>query len=250
MSSLAASDLSYPLPALPSVPEDLDSIDSRKALPYVMAFMKNTLIRALNNIYRAAPLLATDGANIRAFLEYVRCVCTLLRVHLEGDHLFFTSTAHGLPLTTTVGPACNPDDLSIHDSLTQLNATLTTWSQDPAVLYSADALRQALAFGPHLVNCMQTQLAALSFDSLSSAISDKDLREMIRDNVEWFASNSDTSFLLPFVISHHDSNTSPHWPTIHEQGLKALPTLMREHAGCWQFAPIDPMTKQANSWVH
>ena len=66
-------------------------------------------------------------------------------------------------------------------------------------------------------------------------------------NVEWFASNSDISFLLPcapsvcpdiealtiisdrFVISHHDPSTSSYWPPIRKEGIEALPVLLKAH---------------------
>lgn len=66
-------------------------------------------------------------------------------------------------------------------------------------------------------------------------------------NVEWFASNSDISFLLPcallvypdikaltiisnrFVISHHDPSTSSYWPPIRNEGIEALPALLKAH---------------------
>ncbi|KAI6007664.1 hypothetical protein F5J12DRAFT_829720 [Pisolithus orientalis] len=78
-------------------------------------------------------------------------------------------------------------------------------------------------------------------------------------NIEWFASHSDMTFLLPFVISHHDPNTS-YWPPVQEQGMQALPVLLKAHeervsvsmalfpfhalsSRCWQFAPFDPLTR-------
>ncbi|KAH7907881.1 hypothetical protein BJ138DRAFT_1158960 [Hygrophoropsis aurantiaca] len=247
MSTLA--EISYPLATLPSIADNLDDIDSRKALPYLMAFMKNTFIRALNNVYQAAPLIPKDPAIIRAFLDYIKCICALLQTHLDGDHLFFTSTSCGVPLVKAIGPACNPDTLPIKDSLAQLTRVIVSWNENPRA-YSPDVLRSAVGFGLRLARDMKAQLASLTFDRLSSAVSDKNLRDMIRDNVEWFAAKSDITFLLPFVISHHDSSTSRHWPPIHDQGLQALPNLVQEHAGCWRFAPVDPLTRErSHSWV-
>jgi len=49
---------------------------------------------------------------------------------------------------------------------------------------------------------------------------------------------SDMSFLLPFILSHHDHTTSTHWPNIPEHGIKMLPSLMLSHPGYAHFTFI------------
>ncbi|KIJ65771.1 hypothetical protein HYDPIDRAFT_109780 [Hydnomerulius pinastri MD-312] len=236
------SNNSYPLPLLPSTSVDINAIDSREALPCLMAFMKNTLIRGLNRIFAFSPQVSASDPKLAPFLDYSRSVIKLLDLNLQGDYIFFTSNSAGESLEKALGPACNPDFIRVRDQLAALDDVLGEWIKNYS-LYSVDSLREYLTFGPLMVSCMQSQLRALAFERISAAVSDKDLREMIQVNVEWFASQSDISFLLPFVISHHDPSTSPYWPTVHEQGTEALPSLLKQHQECWQFAPLDPLTR-------
>ncbi|EGO00868.1 hypothetical protein SERLA73DRAFT_159508 [Serpula lacrymans var. lacrymans S7.3] len=246
---MSCKDILFPLPMLPSIPDNLDSLDSRKALPFLMAFMKNTLIRGLNNVHQVAPLLNSNNPRTIFFLKYITSLCKLLRTHLEGDRLFFSlALPGGKALRDIVSIDCHPDLTFVHKALDQVESKLDAWTKNPAS-YCSLTLRQGIEFAPTMIVKMQVQLNLLSFDYISSLISDKDLRPMIQANMEWFASHSDITFLLPFVISHHDTSTSPHWPTITEQGAAALPSLIKEHAGCWEFAPIDPLTKQTNPMV-
>jgi hypothetical protein len=43
--------------------------------------------------------------------------------------------------------------------------------------------------------------------------------------------HSDMTFLLPFIVSHHDRTTSTHWPKIPEGCVDMFPTLILDHPG-------------------
>lgn len=207
-----------------------------------MAFMKNAFIRALNHVYETSFQLQPGDSRVQHFIHYAKSAIELLRVHMEGDCLFFTTCTEGQSLVEALGPTCCPDAEHVIEALVTLSDTLAKWMKNPNS-YSADVLRDHLSFGHILVACMHAQIDYLSFHRLSATISDADLRQMIHTNVEWFASNSDISFLLPFVISHHDPSTSSYWPPIRKEGIEALPVLLKAHEDCWQFAPFDPLTK-------
>ncbi|KAI6046414.1 hypothetical protein EDC04DRAFT_2558078 [Pisolithus marmoratus] len=232
----------YPLPLLPTLSCDIYAIDSREALPCLMAFMKNAFIRALNHVYAISVRFSSGDPRILHFMQYAKSVVELLQVHLEGDRLFFSADFDGQALTDILGPDCYPDFSGVTEALITLGGVLTQWIKVPST-YSASVLREHLHFGFSMVLLMEAQMKYLTFERTSAAVSDDDLRRMIHANIEWFTSHSDMSFLLPFVISHHDPSTSSYWPPVQEQVIQALPTLLKEHEECWQFAPFDPLTR-------
>ncbi|KAG2118230.1 uncharacterized protein F5147DRAFT_604346 [Suillus discolor] len=237
-----SSALTYPLPVLPSIPDDLENLDSRCALPHLMALMKNTLIRGLNRVYACAPLVIVGHPALLPFLDYVRSLLTQLNVHLEEDATFFSANA----LAEVAATKANPDTKTIKESIISLTSLVSTWIMDESD-FSSSALRERLSFGPALVTVMQAQIRALTPALLSSIISHLDLLELIAASVGRISERSDMTFLLPFVVSHHDHTTSVHWPKIPEGCIEMFPALILNHPGCWQFAPYNPFNHEAQS---
>lgn len=236
--------LTYPLPILPSIPDNLEHLDSRHALPHLMALMKNTLIRGLNRIYACAPLVNVSHPALLPFLDYVRLVLTQLEVHLEEDATFFSANA----LAGVAATEANPDTKTIRESIISLMSLVAAWILDESDFCSG-ALCEGLSFGPSLVAIMQAQIRALTPTPLSSIISHSDLLELIRASVGRISERSDMTFLLPFVVSHHDRATSTHWPKIPRGFVEVFPTLILNHPGCWQFAPYNPLTNETQSLI-
>jgi hypothetical protein len=114
---------SYPLPLLPSIPDDLENIDARHALPHLMALMKNTLIRGLNRIHACAPLITTHHPALPPFLDYVRSLLMHLNAHLEEDATFFSTSA----LAEIVTSEANPDTEAIRESIASLLSLVSDW---------------------------------------------------------------------------------------------------------------------------
>lgn len=239
-----SSALSYPLTVLPSIPDDLENLDSRHALPHLMALMKNTLIRGLNRVHACAPLVIVGHPALLPFLDYVRSLLAQLDVHLEEDATFFSTNALAEVATTKA----NPDTKTIRESIISLTSLVSAWILDESNFCSS-ALCEGLSFGPPLVAVMQAQIRALTPTLLSSIISHLDLLELITASVGRISERSDMTFLLPFVVSHHDRTTSTHWPKIPEGFLEEFPTLILNHPGCWQFAPYDPLTHETQSLI-
>ncbi|OJA12853.1 hypothetical protein AZE42_02430 [Rhizopogon vesiculosus] len=234
--------MSYPLPLLPSIPDNLENLDSRHALPHLMALMKNTLIRALNRIHACAPLITIGHTALPSFLDYVRSLLIHLNIHLEEDATFFSTN----PLAEIATSETNPDTNVIRESIVSLLSLVSDWIEDESI-YCPSALSDALSFGPRMVADMQVQIKMLTPMLLSSIISHSDLLELITDSVSRSSERSDLTFLLPFVLSHHDRTTSAHWPNIHKDGIEMLPTLILSHSGYWQFAPFNPLTREIQS---
>lgn len=236
------SALAYPLPVLPSIPDDLEHLDSRHALPHLMALMKNTLIRGLNRVHACAPLVNVSHPALLPFLDYVRSLLAQLDAHLEEDAIFFSANALAEVATTEA----NPDTKSIRESIISLMNLVSAWILDESNFCSS-ALCAGLSFGPPLVATMQAQIRALTPTLLSSIISHPDLLELIGASVGRISERSDMTFLLPFVVSHHDRTTSTHWPKIPGGFVEMFPTLILNRPGCWQFAPYNPLTNETQS---
>lgn len=107
---------------IPCIPDDLEHLDSRHALPHLMALMKNTLIRGLNRVHAYAPLIVGHPA-LLPFLDYVRSLLALLDVHLEEDATFFSSNALAVVATTEA----NPDTKTIRESVFSLMSLVSAW---------------------------------------------------------------------------------------------------------------------------
>ncbi|KAG0694746.1 hypothetical protein DFH29DRAFT_814997 [Suillus ampliporus] len=255
-----SSALTYPLPLLPSIPDDLENLDTRHALPHLMALMKNTLIRGLNRIHACAPLVIIGHPALPPFLDYVRSLLVQLDVHLEEDATFFSANA----LAAIATSDANPDTQTIRESIVSLTSLVSTWinvgvslsfrsqfitREQDDTFYCPSTLCDGLSFGPALVAVMQAQIKTLTPTLLDSIISRLDLFELITSSVNRVGERSDMTFLLPFVVSHHDHTTSTHWPKIPEDGIEAFPTLILSHPGCWQFAPFNPITRETQSLI-
>jgi hypothetical protein len=239
-----SSTLTYPLPVLPSIPDDLEHLDSRYALPHLMALMKNTLVRGLNRVHACAPLVIVGHPALLPFLDYVRSLLAQLNLHLEEDSTFFSANALAEVATTET----NPDTTTIRKSIISLTSLVSAWILDESN-YCSSALCEGLSFGPPLVTVMQAQIRALTPTLLSPIISHLDLLELITASVGRISEHSDMTFLLPFIVSHHDRTTSTHWPKIPEGCVDMFPTLILNHPGCWQFAPYNPLTNEIQSLI-
>jgi len=109
---------------------------------------------------------------------------------------------------------------------------------------------------------MQVQIKMLTPALLSPIISHSDLLELITgtklflnflkvesSNTEATTASvgrssacSDMTFLLPFILSHHDRTTSAHWPDIHEDGIAMIPALILSHPGYVHFSCTHRLT--------
>lgn len=121
----SAAAVEYPLPVLPALSCGIYAIDSRKALPSLIAFMKNAFIRALNHVYTISMRLPSGDPNILHFLMYAKSVVELLQVHLDGralllatggllhsppsgDRSIFTTCSDGRSLIDVLAPISIP----------------------------------------------------------------------------------------------------------------------------------------------
>ncbi|KII95768.1 hypothetical protein PLICRDRAFT_34711 [Plicaturopsis crispa FD-325 SS-3] len=236
--------MSFPLDTLPTVADDLQTMDSRQVLPPLMALMKNTFVRSFNTIHCIAPLLDASDPKLAPFLEYIRGILEILCVHLEGDIDFF-SGLDGV-LQGPKDPRYIMERLSsfVHD----FRRDVLAWMQDPS-LYTPSAVEKHLDTAPVMVKLMRSQLEGLTYDCLESRMSNEDLRAKVEENMIWFAERCELSFLFPFILAHHDRGTSVHWPAVSAEAEAAMPTLVEQHSECWEFAPYNPLTRKAQIWM-
>ncbi|KIK09308.1 hypothetical protein K443DRAFT_651346 [Laccaria amethystina LaAM-08-1] len=251
-------------PLLPIISDDLASLDPRLALRYQNTFMKNALIRGLNIIYLAASTI-NDGEhpNFREFTEYAHMVCGMIKLHLRGDDVFFTTpNSDGQTLTDILGEDCTlPSTIALQ--ISSLDEIIQRWNKCPSSYTPSELLdilenvEEPIVTGMRKQVILSSQNRGLFFSSsgqvesiqgeyLIKAYSEAQMRAMIEGNVFWLAAQSDISILLPFCMSHHDKKTSKYWPTIPAEGLAALPELVKAHPSRWIFAPFDPVTGEDN----
>ncbi|KAJ2916309.1 hypothetical protein MD484_g4108, partial [Candolleomyces efflorescens] len=240
----------YPLTLLPVVADDLNTMDSRVGLRYQTSFMKNALIRALNNIYEQAERIS-DGENqdFKPFMAYCQIVGDMLRLQYDGDNLFFVGCGTGkVSLDEILGGAWTRNAYwkRIPDTLKIWDARLRDYLENPAT-YRATDLRALLEEmeGP-LTKGLFGLIEVVTPEVISQNFGDEEMQIMIGEHILWLSSNSDLTVLLPFCTSHHDPSTSKFWPVITEEGLAALPGLAEQHASQWALAPFDPVKRVKN----
>ncbi|KZT23597.1 hypothetical protein NEOLEDRAFT_1069281 [Neolentinus lepideus HHB14362 ss-1] len=236
--------MSFPLDTLPVLPDDLESMDPFTVLPQLMALMKNTLIRGMNNIHQIAGVINPLHPDLRHYLRYVECYCDILKMHFQGDNVFFTKpVCSGKPLMVIISPACNPSTELFQESLEHLHKLVRNYVENPSA-YSGSAVRDCLTFGPKMIEQMKAQIEAIEIDELRRHVSTENIISMIQESIDWFAENTDVAFMAPFVLTHHDPATSRYWPPITPDGQSKLPAVLKVHEGVWQFAPFDAVTRE------
>ncbi|KAJ8696672.1 hypothetical protein PTI98_006522 [Pleurotus ostreatus] len=159
---LLATKMPYPLTKLPTSPDDITAMDPRHALKLGMAFTKNGLLQALNNLYNLAPAVEASRSAFVPFLDYASMTFSILLLHLEGDDLFFSTpnNGQGKTLQAILGANCNPTMSAVVRSIKKAQVLIEQWRKTPED-YTAAALRSAIDFGPHMLELMQAQVRSL-----------------------------------------------------------------------------------------
>ncbi|GLB37334.1 hypothetical protein LshimejAT787_0403850 [Lyophyllum shimeji] len=239
----------FPLPLFPTIADDLEAMDSRQSVQHMNTFMKNTLIRGVNNVYDTASHVNNDRLAYH-FLRYATVVFDILRVHIEGDQKFFsTKNAKGTSLVDFLGIADSyAAEFSVLYSAVQgMQKKLQSWIKCPATYSSVEFRKTLETFSKPMLQSMTNQRKALDRGHMMKFCAEPEMRGMITDNLHWLASHSDVAVLLPFVLSHHDPATSARWPNVAPEGLKLVPEFVNKDPICWAFARFDPITKQKRS---
>ncbi|KAF9495294.1 hypothetical protein BDN71DRAFT_1589804 [Pleurotus eryngii] len=239
----------YPLAKLPTSPDDLTAMDPRHALKMGMAFTKNGLLQALNNLHSLAPAVEASRSAFVPFLDYASMTLSILLLHLEGDDLFFsTPNSQGESLQAILGADCTPTMNTVAGSIKKAQVSIEQWRKTPED-YTAAALRSAIDFGPRMLELMQAQIASIDIKRLEVSLTAEEIKTMVAENVGWFETQVGVEALLPFVVSHHDAGASKFWPPIHPDGIALIPQLIEDNAARWQFAPVHPVTGEASPWA-
>ncbi|KAG9220966.1 hypothetical protein CCMSSC00406_0002434 [Pleurotus cornucopiae] len=258
----------YPLAKLPTSPDNITAMDPRHALKLGMAFTKNGLLQALNNLHNLAPAVEASRSAFVPFLDYASMTFSILLLHLEGDDLFFSTpnNSQGKTLQAILGANCNPTMSAVVGSTKKAQVLIEQWRKTPED-YTAAALRSAIDFGPHMLELMQAQVRSfIDIKRLEGSLTAEEIKTMVagplsppsfqansdcmdKENVGWFETQVGVEALLPFVVSHHDVGASKFWPPIHPDGIALIPQLIEDNAARWQFAPVHPVTGEASPWA-
>ncbi|KAI0295867.1 hypothetical protein B0F90DRAFT_1136260 [Multifurca ochricompacta] len=232
----------FPLPMLATTPVNLDTLDSRHAFRYHLAFMKNTILRALNNIYAQAREFQSGDARLAAFLEYIAGFCDILVLHIRMDAcLFQAPVITDIALEKLLGEGCVQDMRKVvHGAkrLKKLARKYTRHTRD----YDGREIIAHLSFGEEFSARSWAQMHTIDPKRLEDACSEAEMRDGLRQFIECYVHESDVAFLVPFIHSHHDNETSLYWPTVSPEGRIMLPCLAKTYARSWELAPFDIST--------
>ncbi|KAI0259216.1 hypothetical protein BC834DRAFT_641529 [Gloeopeniophorella convolvens] len=232
----------FPLPMLSTTPIDLESIDSRQALPYHLAFMKNTILRAFNNIHVQARQLRPEDSRLGAFLEYVMGTCDVVALHvLTDERLFRIPVIAGVALEKLLDPECVQDMRRVLDGAERLQKLARKYSKHPEE-YDGRKITGYLSFCEEFAARAWVQVRAVDPSRLVGTYSEADMRRGLKQITDWFVCQSDPAFLVPFIYSHHDRETSQSWPKVSHASRITLPCLAKKYAKSWELAPFDVST--------
>ncbi|KAH9040837.1 hypothetical protein EDB84DRAFT_985424 [Lactarius hengduanensis] len=229
----------FPLPMLATIPVDLESMDSRHAIRYHLAFMKNTILRALNNIHTHARELRRGDARLEAFLQYVVGFCDVLVLQIHADErLFGSPVVIDVALEKLLNEGCIQDMRKVVQGAEQLKKLAQKYAKLPGD-YDGHEVVTHLSFSEEFAARSWAQLHSLDCGRLEEVCSEVEMRRGLRQITDSFVRQSDVAFLVPFIHSHHDKETSHYWPTVSPEGRLTLPCLAKTYAKSWELAPFD-----------
>ncbi|KAI9510923.1 hypothetical protein F5148DRAFT_480612 [Russula earlei] len=232
----------FPLPMLKTIPVDLDSMDSRYTVLYHLAFMKNTILRALNNIHAHARKLQPDDPRLSGFLEYTAGCCDVLALHIHTDQrLFRAPILADVALEKLLSDGCVQNMDKVLKGANRLKKLAKKYARDPGE-YNGDRFVTRLSFGVEFAARSWAQLHSIDATLLESACSEAEMRDCLRRIIASFLDQSDAAFLIPFIHSHHDRETSKHWPSISPEVRMTIPCLAKVYSRSWELAPFDVST--------
>ncbi|KAI9457094.1 hypothetical protein BJY52DRAFT_1187513 [Lactarius psammicola] len=232
------------------------------AIRYHLAFMKNTILRALNNIYTHALELRCGDARLEAFLEYVARFCDALvlqirgenmlsscirqyskrcHVHAADERLFGSPVIIDVALEKLLSEGCVQDMRKVVQGAEQLKKLAKKYAKLLGD-YDGREIVAHLSFSEEFAARSWAQLHSLDSGRLEEVCSEMEMRRGLRQITDSFVRQSDVAFLVPFIHSHHDRETSHYWPTVTPEGRLTLPCLAKTYAKSWELAPFDVNT--------
>jgi len=217
-------------------------MDSRYAVRYHLAFMKNTILRALNNIHTLALALPGDDPRLRAFFEYIVGVCDILVLHIDSDkHLFRTPVIAGVALEKLLGEGCVQDMRKVAKGAYKLKKLARKYAEGPEQYESSEIIAH-LSFAEEFSARSWAQLHSIDVNRLLSDCSEEDMHHGLQLIMASFVEKSEAAFLVPFIHSHHDRKTSTHWPPIGTKDRIVVACLAKVYSRSWELAPFDVFT--------
>ncbi|KAH9986743.1 hypothetical protein BJV74DRAFT_514768 [Russula compacta] len=236
----------FPLPMLATIPTDLDSMDSRYAFLYHISFIKNTILRALNNIHTLARELRCDDPRRKAFIKYIVGVCDVLVLYVHTEQCFFrTPVSAGVVLEKPLGEGCVPDMGKVVKMARELKELARGYADCPKD-YDGCEIIARLSFGEEFSarSWVQIRYLDMSCLELGAACTEREMRHWIWKATTSFLDQPNTAFLIPFIHSHHDIETSRYWLRNSPEDRIVLTCLAKVHSSrrLWELAPFDIST--------
>ncbi|KJA20014.1 hypothetical protein HYPSUDRAFT_189180 [Hypholoma sublateritium FD-334 SS-4] len=237
----------FPLPLIPTVPDDLAKMNARRALPQQNSFMKNALIRALNGIYEYAPRASPAQPAFGAFMEYIEIVCDMTALHIQGDEIFSNSLSSHCKAYQ--GPSKRHSSMA-QNELSSFRRLACDWKKNGGKSYQASQIHSALnGMEGVLIEVLHKQVPKFTEAAVPASISDEQMLGLITDNMVWLTSNSEICILLPFCMAHHDVRMSKYWPPVNLDAIQAMPELVEQNKSLWKFSPFDPISRRGQKPV-
>ncbi|KAI0041295.1 hypothetical protein FA95DRAFT_711223 [Auriscalpium vulgare] len=206
------------------------------ALPYTMSFMKNTLLVGLNNIHERARIDARDP-RLPAFLTYIAGICDVLALHVKADERFFRARMQkGKALADILGQGCLPDLRDVLVRVKGLKDAVNAYAKTPQ-RYDPARIIALLSFGDDFRRKLGTQITSVDVRVVANAVPADEMAAALKGIIEWMCTQSDITFLVPFIHAHHNRASSQYWPPMTREGWEVLPMMAKQYASCWELAP-------------
>ncbi|KIK07165.1 hypothetical protein K443DRAFT_217932 [Laccaria amethystina LaAM-08-1] len=231
--SVSDAENPYPLIFLPNAPFLAAVSDDFAAYSsYDMTLIHNVFIRAINSIWRNAPLVKPEDEH--AFAGYSLCCLVAIHNHHHGEETFlFPFFRTKLDMT---------HNMEQHEALHAGMDVLEEYMNQVFIgteKYDGEKTRELLkAFADPLVQHLHDEIPTISEDQLR--LLDEDGLQKASNQLEEHIKNLPGKLTtFPFVMTHHNIKEAPYWPT-------ALPAHVRWFArniapwwyySYWKFSP-------------
>jgi len=227
---------------LATIPVDLTGYQLPPCSTIPPSFYEGKSSRAFNNIYTRARELRRGDARLEAFLEYVAGLCDVLVLQIRADErLFGSPVIIDVALEKLLNEGCIQDMRKVMQGAERLKKLAQKYAKLLGD-YDGREIVAHLSFSEEYAARSWAQLHSLDLGRLEEVCSDVEMRRGLRQIIDSFVRQSDVAFLVPFIHSHHDKETSHHWPTVSPEGRLTLPCLAKMYAKSWELAPFDVST--------
>jgi len=157
------------------------------------------------------------------------------------EHLFHSPIFAGVALVKLSGEGCVQDMRRVLKGAEKLKKLVRKYSRNPKD-YNGDKIIERLDFGMEFSARSWAQIHSIDVERLQSACRESEMREGLLKIITSFLDQPNRDFLVPFIHTHHDRETSRHWPRISHDVRITVPCMAKKHSRSWELAPFDLST--------